>query len=142
MRNSKPIMLLEDDSIDAMTVKRAFNELKVTNPLKHVLNGEDALDYLQDPQNEKPCMILLDLNMPRMGGLEFLKIVKENPILRGIPVVVFTTSTDQPDIVESYQQSVGGYIVKPVDYKKFVEAIKTVNLYWTISEMPQQQNGG
>jgi CheY-like chemotaxis protein len=142
MRNSKPILLLEDDSVDAMTVRRAFNELKVTNPLKHVLNGEDALDYLQDSQNEKPCMILLDLNMPRMGGLEFLKIIKDDPVLRGIPVVVFTTSTDQPDIMESYKQSAGGYIVKPVDYKKFVDAIKTVNLYWTISEMPQQQNGG
>jgi CheY-like chemotaxis protein len=138
MRNSKPVLLVEDDSIDAMTVKRAFKDLKVQNPLVHAVNGEEALDYLRDEGNEKPCVILLDLNMPKMNGIDFLKVVKDDDVLKKIPVVVLTTSTEETDVVESFELSVGGYIVKPVDYKKFVEAIRTVELYWTLSRLPKE----
>jgi len=137
MRSCKPILLVEDDSIDAMTVKRAFKDLKVTNPLVHSVNGEEALDYLRNESNKKPCVILLDLNMPKMNGVEFLKIVKSDDMLKKIPVVVLTTSTEESDVVESFELSVGGYIVKPVDYKNFVEAIRTVELYWTLSKLPE-----
>jgi CheY-like chemotaxis protein len=136
MRNGKPILLVEDDTIDAMTVKRAFKELKVTNLLAHTLNGEDALEYLRHEKNECPCVILLDLNMPKMNGVEFLKIAKNDPALKKIPVVVLTTSNEERDIVESFKLGVAGYIVKPVDYRKFVEAIRTIDLYWTLSELP------
>ena len=136
MKTLKPIMLVEDDSIDAMTVKRAFKELKVRNELVHRLNGEEALEYLRNG-NTKPCVILLDLNMPKMNGIEFLKITKEEKELKKIPVVVLTTSREECDITSSFEQNVGGYIVKPVDYRKFVEAIKTLNLYWTLSELPE-----
>jgi len=137
MRNCKPVLLVEDDTIDAMTVRRAFRDLNVNNPLEHALNGEEALAYLQDPANEHPCVILLDLNMPKMNGSEFLRIVKTDPSLRRIPVVVLTTSNEERDIVESFRLSVAGYIIKPVDYRKFVEAIQTIDLYWTLSELPE-----
>ena len=139
MRNTKPVLLVEDDAIDAMTVRRAFRDLKLGNPLAHVTNGEEALQYLGKEENPKPCVILLDLNMPRMNGVEFMKVAKADPVLRRIPVVVLTTSKDDRDIVESYKLSVAGYIVKPVDYKKFVEAIKMIDIYWTISELPEER---
>jgi len=135
MKNLKPILLAEDDSVDAMTVKRAFKELKVTNPLMHRLNGEEALDYLRGNGNEKPCVILLDLNMPKMNGIEFLKVVKADSEFKKIPVIVLTTSKDDQDKVDSFELSVAGYIVKPVDYKKFVEAMRIINLYWSLSEI-------
>ena len=136
MRTSKPILLVEDDSVDAMTVKRALKDLKVTNPLVLQNNGEEALKYLRTDDNNKPCVILLDLNMPKMNGIEFLKIAKADAVFRQIPVIVLTTSKDDRDKVESFQFSVAGYIVKPTDYKKFVDAIKTVDLYWSLSELP------
>ena len=134
MRNSKPVLLIEDDVVDAMTVRRAFRDLNLTNPLAHVTNGEEGLDHLRNPSNPTPCVILLDLNMPRMNGAEFIEIVKADPVLKLIPIVVFTTSTDRCDIAESYRCNVAGYIVKPVDYGHFVEAISAVGLYWTINE--------
>ncbi|MGA2094493.1 MAG: response regulator [Sedimentisphaerales bacterium] len=78
MRTLRPILLIEDDSVDAMTVKRAMRDLHVTNDLVHAVNGEDAIKYLTDPEKEKPFVIILDLNMPKMNGVEFLKIVKSN----------------------------------------------------------------
>jgi CheY-like chemotaxis protein len=136
MRNSKPILLVEDDRVDAMTVKRALKDLSVTNPLVHTLNGEEALNHLRAESNGNPCVILLDLNMPKMNGVEFLKVIKADDVLKSIPVVVLTTSQEEQDVVESFKLSAAGYIVKPVDYKKFVEAIRTVDIYWTLSEMP------
>jgi len=136
MRSSKPILLLEDDSIDAMTIKRALKDIKMSNPLVHVPNGEEGLTYLNNGDNAKPCVILLDLNMPKMNGFEFLKIAKTDEKLKQIPVIVLTTSKDEQDKVESFQLSVAGYIVKPTDYKKFVDAVKTLDLYWTLSELP------
>ncbi len=136
MRSSKPIMLIEDDSVDALTVKRALADLKVTNTLIHQSNGEEALKFLTDADNPRPCIILLDLNMPKMNGIEFLKHVKANDTLKKIPVVVLTTSRDEQDIVETFQLNVAGYMVKAVDYKKFVETIRAVDLYWTLSELP------
>jgi CheY-like chemotaxis protein len=136
MRNSRPVLLAEDDSVDAMTVKRALKDLNVTSPLVHTLNGEEALEHLRSSDNEKPCVILLDLNMPRMNGIEFLKVVKSDDELKKIPVVVLTTSREARDKFDTFKLGIAGYIVKPAEYKKFVEAIKTVNLYWTLSELP------
>jgi DNA-binding response OmpR family regulator len=136
MRNSKPILLVEDDLVDAMTVERALKDLNVTNPLVHTLNGEEALEHLRNDSNEKPCVILLDLNMPKMNGIELLKILKADDELKRVPVVVLTTSRDTEDKIETFGLSVAGYIVKPTDYKKFVEAVRAVDLYWTLSELP------
>jgi CheY-like chemotaxis protein len=136
MRDSRPVLLVEDDSIDAMTVQRAFRDLKVTNPLKRTTNGEEALTYLRDPANDKPCLILLDLNMPRMNGIEFLGVAKVDSSLKEIPVIVLTTSSEERDIVESYRLSVAGYIIKPVDYMKFLDVIRTIQAYWSLSQFP------
>jgi CheY-like chemotaxis protein len=135
------VLLVEDDSIDALTVKRAFKDLKVTNPLVHRINGEEALHYLREQRGETPCVILLDLNMPRMNGIELLKVIKADARLKKIPVVVLTTSNEERDVVESFKLSIAGYIVKPVDYQKFVEAVKTIDLYWTLSELPESETG-
>lgn len=129
-------MLVEDDKLDAMTVKRALADLKVTNPLVHSNNGKVALEYLKNEENKQPCVILLDLDMPETNGMEFLKIIKANQKLKLIPVAILTISADKQDIAETFKLSVGGYIVKPVTYIKFVEAMKTISLYWTLSELP------
>jgi len=136
MKSTKPILLVEDDAVDVMTVTRALKELKVTNRVDVTGNGEDAFEWLKNPQHERPCIILLDLNMPKMAGLEFLKIVKHDETLKRIPVIVLTTSTDEQDKIESFNLGVAGYMVKPVDYQQFVEVVKTIDLYWTLSEIP------
>ncbi len=132
----KPILLVEDDHVDVMTVMRALKEIKVTNPVVNLENGEEALKYLRDPKNKQPCIILLDLNMPIMNGIEFLQVVKHDPVLRRIPAVVLTTSEEQQDKVNSFDLGVAGYMAKPVDYRQFVEVMRTINAYWTISEVP------
>jgi len=136
MRSKKPILLVEDDRVDAMTVKRALKEIKVTNKLVITENGEEALAYLSNPQNETPCIILLDVNMPRMNGIEFLRVAKNDGRLKRIPVVVLTTSREEWDRVQSFNLGVAGYMVKPVDYQMFVEVVRTIDLYWTLSELP------
>lgn len=136
MKTDRPILLVEDDRIDAMAVKRAFRAIRVANPLVMAENGEAALAWLQDPENPRPCVILLDLNMPRMNGIEFLRIAKADPALRRIPVVVLTTSREEEDKLNSFDLCVAGYMLKPVDYQKFVEVVKTIDLYWTLSELP------
>jgi len=137
MKQNKPILLIEDDYVDAITVKRALKEINVANQLAHKENGEEALSYLNElEERDYPCIILLDINMPKMNGIEFLKEVKEHEKLRSIPVIVLTTSKEQQDRIDSFDLSVAGYMIKPVDYRQFVEMMKTISLYWTISELP------
>ena len=139
MHESRPFMIIEDDDMDALLVCKVFGDLKVTNDIIHKVDGEDALQYLTDSSNQMPCVILLDMSMPRMNGLEFLKVIKADDNLKRIPVVILTTSDDEESILESYSFSVAGYIVKPVDYKEFVEAIRTISMYWALSKIPNIQ---
>jgi len=139
MRNSKPILLVEDDDVDALTTKKALREINVVNDIVHTIDGEEAIAYLKNGK-PKPCVILLDLNMPKMNGFEFLRIVKADENLKKIPVIVLTTSDTDQNIIESYELGVAGYITKPVDYKQFVEAIRTVDIYWTLSRLPENGN--
>jgi len=136
MKNEKTILLVEDDIVDMMSVKRALKDLQVTNALFHVENGEEALEFLRDPANEKPAIILLDLNMPKMNGHEFLAVIKKDEELKRIPVIVLTTSRGELDKVQSFDLGVAGYMIKPVDYQQFVEVMRTIRLYWTLSELP------
>ncbi|MDH5680671.1 MAG: response regulator [Spirochaetota bacterium] len=137
MKSKKPILLVEDDKVDVMTVKRVLKDIHVTNTLLLAGNGEEALELLNNSSVEEPGIILLDLNMPRMNGLEFLKAVKTDSLHKSIPVVVLTTSRDDNDRLESFNHSVAGYMIKPVDYNQFVELMKNVDSYWTYSEVPE-----
>ncbi len=133
---NKPILLVEDDRVDTMTVTRALKEIDVKNQVVHRENGEEALNYLKDATGDKPCIILLDLNMPIMNGIEFLRAVKNTETLKLIPVVVLTTSDEPQDKLNSFNLGVAGYMSKAVDYRQFVEIMRAIDSYWTISEMP------
>ena len=136
MQNSKPILLIEDDDVDVMTVNRALRDSQITNQLVSIGEGEEAIEYLKDESTAKPFIILLDLNMPRMDGAEFLKIVKADKVLKKIPVIIFTTSNSERDVIESFELGAAGYMVKSVDYEKFVETVRTITQYWTLSQLP------
>ena len=136
MQNSKPILLIEDDDVDVMTVNRALRDSKVANQLVSIGDGEEAIEYLRDESATKPSIILLDLNMPKMDGAEFLKIVKADNALKKIPVVILTTSNSDRDVIESFELGAAGYMVKSVDYEKFVETIRAIDQYWTLSKLP------
>lgn len=138
MRNSKPVLLAEDDIVDAMTVERALGDLEISNQLIHKINGEEALEYLRSDSNEKPCVILMDLNMPKMNGLEFLRLIKADETSKEIPVIVLTTSNEEQDIDESFKLGAAGYMVKPVDYKEFLEKIRVIDSYCTLIELPNR----
>lgn len=135
------LLLIDDDDVDVMTVKRAFKKNNITNPLYVVSNGLEALallrsDNLSQVLPGRRKLILLDLNMPKMGGIEFLRELRADPALRALPVIVLTTSNEDKDKVEAYNLNVAGYIIKPVTFTKFVEAVATLNKYWMLNEMP------
>ncbi|WP_136417939.1 response regulator [Herbaspirillum sp. ST 5-3] len=133
MPTDRPILLVDDDAVDVMTVERAMRQLKVDVPLIVAQNGEEALRIL-DSGKDKPTLILLDLNMPVMSGVEFLRKVKADTVLRRIPVVVLTTSCELDDKRNCFDLSVAGYMVKPVGYPKFIELMHALDKYWTLSE--------
>ena len=133
----KSILLVEDDMVDMMSVKRALKDINVTNPLYHVENGVEALEFLADKEKPKPTIILLDLNMPKMGGVEFLSIMKKDETIKRIPVVILTTSRAEYDKIQSYDLGVAGYMIKPVDYQQFMEVIRAMCMYWTLSEVAE-----
>ena len=131
------ILLVEDDQVDVMNVQRAFRKNNISNPLWMAGNGVEALDKLRSgeiPQSR--LLVLLDLNMPRMNGVEFLRHLRADSELRHLPVVVLTTSDDERDRLEAYHLNVAGYIVKPVTFVKFCDAMATLNKYWSLVEMP------
>jgi len=136
MQNLKPILLIEDDDVDVMTVNRALRDSEVANELVSMSDGEEAIEHLRDESAEKPSIILLDLNMPKMDGVEFLKIVKADKALNKIPVVILTTSNSDRDVIKSFELGAAGYMVKSVDYEKFVETIRAIDRYWTLSKLP------
>ena len=131
------ILLVEDDEVDVMNVKRAFEKNKILNPLYVASNGLEALTMLREgkvPQARR--LVLLDLNMPGMGGIEFLRELRADPKLRLTPVVVLTTSGDEKDRIDAYDFHVAGYLRKPVEFPNFVELTAALNKYWTLVEMP------
>lgn len=134
------ILLVDDDDIDVMNVQRAFKRNNILNPLFVARDGIEALAMLRasgpDAIPRERRLILLDLNMPRMNGLEFLRAIRDDPELRQLTVIVLTTSDDERDKVEAYNLNVAGYIVKPVTFIAFVEAMAALNKYWSINELP------
>ena len=131
------ILLVEDDEVDVMNVRRAFERNNVSNPLFVAGNGLEALAMLRSDQMPKERrLILLDLNMPKMNGIEFLQALRSDPELASLPVVVLTTSNDDQDKIDAYNLNVAGYLLKPVTFSNFCERMTTLNKYWTLVEMP------
>lgn len=137
------VLLVEDEVADADLVQMAFEESRLLASLSHVLDGIEALRFLRRETDAfadapRPDLILLDLNMPRMNGREFLQEVKQDPNLRAIPVVVLTTSDVERDVIESYDLGAAGYIVKPVDLDQLIQSIQGMESYWfTVVKLPQ-----
>jgi CheY-like chemotaxis protein len=130
------ILLVDDDEVDVMTVKRAFKKANITNPIFIASNGVEALAQMRTgaiPAARR--LVLLDLNMPRMNGIEFLRELRADPELKTTTVVVLTTSNEDRDRVEAYQLNVAGYLLKPVTFNTFAEVMSTLNKYWTLMEM-------
>lgn len=146
IENSQPfdILLVEDEPADAHLVRSALKENKVYCQLHHVLDGRDALDFLRREGDvyknaPKPDLILLDLNMPRMNGREFLSVIKTDEQFSAIPVVVLTTSDVERDVVASYKLGAASYITKPVDMAQFIDAIRQLDNYWfTLTRLPKK----
>lgn len=138
MHRNVPILLVEDDEVDVENVVRAFDATGITNPLTVAQNGEEALTLLKGNvagAGRRPGLILLDINMPVMNGFEFLAVIKQDPLLRAIPVVVLTTSQEESDRYRSFQLSVAGYMIKPVEFSDFVDVVRTIDRYWSLSEL-------
>lgn len=132
------ILLVEDDDVDAMGVKRAFKKLKIINPIVRAKDGVDALELLREGSVSKPYLILLDLNMPRMGGLELLAELRDDESLRDSVVFVLTTSKDDEDKVAAYKKNIAGYIVKEKLQHGFDELVKLLDHYWRLVELPDK----
>lgn len=135
------ILLVEDDSVDIMNVQRAFVKNNITNPLHIAFNGVEALNMLRGSNgkpklNPAPRIILLDINMPKMNGLEFLRELRNDDDLKSVSVFVMTTSNDDQDKIEAYNLNVAGYILKPLSFEKFVNAVAVLNSYWKLCEQP------
>ena len=131
------ILLVEDDEVDVMNVRRAFQKNRITNPLFVASNGVEALEQLRNGQIPRDRrIILLDLNMPQMNGIEFLKEIRQDRELNLTPVIVLTTSNDERDRIEAYNLNVAGYLLKPVTFSNFCEVMAALNKYWALVELP------
>ena len=134
--NAVEILLIEDNPDDAELAIRALRKHKLANNLMHLKDGEEAVNFLFSGQSPIPKLILLDLKMPKIDGIEILKKLKSDPQKKVIPVVVLTSSKEEKDIVESYRLGVNAYIVKPVDFEKFVSAVTEIGLFWLVLNQP------
>lgn len=133
------LVLVEDDEVDVMNVRRALERAHVTNPVWVAGNGLEALELLRgDAVPSDRRLVLLDLNMPRMNGIEFLRALRADPKLHGTPVVVLTTSDDERDKIQAYDLNVAGYLLKPVTFTNFVDVMAALNKYWALVELPEQ----
>lgn len=134
--NTLNILLIEDDMIEVMKLNRTISKLELHHNIVEANNGEDALKILQK-KDELPDIILLDLNMPKLNGIEFLNILKEDELLNHIPTIILTTSNNQRDLLECYKIGIAGYVLKPLKYEDYVLKIEKVLEYWSINELKQ-----
>ena len=130
----RPILLVEDNPMDVDLTLRAFRRRRVTNPIHVARDGEEALSWLArwEAGEPWPAVILLDLKLPKVDGLEVLRQIKQHPTLRVIPVVVLTTSEESADVQTDYHLGVNSYIIKPVEFEKFMDVSEKIDLYWTV----------
>jgi len=138
MDKKSSILLIEDDEVDVMNIQRAFKKNSFQHPLYIANNGLEALSLLRGqgktPLNPTPKIILLDINMPKMGGIEFLQELRNDKTLRTISVFVLTTSNDDRDKIAAYNLNVAGYILKPISFESFAQALATLGAYWDLCE--------
>ncbi len=140
MGNPVTLLLVEDDDLDVMGIERGFNKLKLGNPMVRAVDGQDAIDRIRglngyDPL-PRPFLVLLDLNMPRMNGIEFIQTIREDPDLRRTIIFVLTTSALEEDKVRAYDRNVAGYILKKDPSTSFMDALGLIDCYWTLVELP------
>jgi CheY-like chemotaxis protein len=148
MNSEIEILLVEDNPNDAELAMRALKKNNLANNVVRACDGEEALDYIFARKAFKsrdrfniPRLILLDLKLPKIDGLEVLKIIKTDPVTKLIPVVVLTSSHEERDIVDSYSLGVNSYIVKPVDFDKFIDSVRDIGLYWLLlNQQPDIKN--
>lgn len=138
---NKPILLVEDNPDDEALAIRAFKKSNMTNEIVVARDGEEALNYLfddnQDAAREMPAVILLDLKLPKIDGLEVLRRIRDNPDTKRLPVVILTSSKHEEDLVESYNLGANSYVRKPVDFNEFVAAVSQLGMYWLLlNELP------
>ncbi|MBF0224060.1 MAG: response regulator [Desulfobacterales bacterium] len=143
IENEKVILLVEDNPDDVILTMRALKKSKIRNHVVVVQDGEEALDYLfctgkyqNRDKTERPQVVLLDLKLPKIDGLEVLKRMREDSRTRLMPVVILTTSKEQSDMLRGYELGVNSYIRKPVDFNQFVEAVGQLTLYWVVLNEP------
>jgi len=129
------VLLIEDNLIEIMKMQRTIPLLKLEHTIKEAKNAEEALVILEDDNYNLPDIILLDLNMPKISGIEFLSILKNNDAYKHIPTIILTTSDNKKDLVECYRIGISGYILKPLKYEDYVQKIKTVLEYWSMNEL-------
>jgi CheY-like chemotaxis protein len=129
------ILLVEDDEVDVMNVKRAFLKSNIQNPLFVASNGVEALEMLNSEISPLPRIIILDINMPKMNGIEFLKALRADENLKHISVFVVTTSNEDSDKIKAYDLNVAGFILKPLSFEKFMSSVSTLKNYWDLCEM-------
>jgi CheY-like chemotaxis protein len=127
------ILFIEDDTIETMKLTRTLSKLDEKHSLIQANNGEEALKILKD--NNLPDIILLDLNMPRMNGIEFLQILKKDPLLKYLPTVILTTSENRTDLLECYKTGIAGYVIKPLKYEDYEDKLMKVISYWQVNEL-------
>ncbi len=135
---SRPIFLVEDNPMDLDLTMRAFSRHKVTNQFQIARDGEEAIEYVKnwDTSQPLPVVVLLDLKLPKMDGLDVLQVIKNHPVFQKVPVVVLTTSTEDRDIDRAYRLGANSYIVKPVNFEKFIDVAHHIEIYWTILNRP------
>jgi CheY-like chemotaxis protein len=135
---NRPILLIEDNPVDVDLTRRAFARQKISNPIEVARDGEEALAWIQrwEMGEPRPVVILLDLKLPRVSGLDVLRQLKTHPRFSSIPVVVLTTSSEESDVKSAYALGANSYIVKPVDFDKFQHVVQQVELYWNVINEP------
>lgn len=140
------VLMAEDDEHDILATKRAWSKHKLANPLHIVTDGEMCMDYLlhkgayADPASApRPGLVLLDINMPRLSGLEVLKLMRDHETLRRLPVVILTSSKEEEDRMKSYDLGANAYIVKPVGFDNFSDAVRTINMFWQLVELSPEK---
>lgn len=128
------ILFIEDDEIEVMKLTRTLNTLELCHNIQEAQDGEKALEILSQ-KDRLPDIILLDLNMPKMNGIEFLRILKKDPSLKYLPTVILTTSNNRRDLLECFEIGIAGYIIKPLKYNDYVTKLKAVFEYWSLNEL-------